>query len=371
MPSGDEPMLPQPEHDHTPMISGVQTRVYADLRGAYQVGNLRALIERMDEPQALRFRQALMTQLNWTTVRGMLYGERGRIPAEFRARIEQWAEQPSEALVERIHALLFPRNLMLLPGLWSHTLLRLLRPHHQHDLYRTAQMALALWSEFTHEPLLGAISGDQLGAQQWQLDAAWAILRNRDLPPLPQPDYLQSTISFKASVFASVEARMASRYQGAFLPVHLDILLDRMSDDQLLRFRQALIRQALAILRRAIPPDDARLAEVVGAARQWLESPSREQAARFNEMAVSLVRADPRYHHYKLLDVSSVMRVITLNHAAWICRRLVGAAALDEPRDDRGLVGDEWGIGDDEEEAGLRRQIEAAWAILNGKEPSL
>jgi hypothetical protein len=60
MTTGDEPMLPQPSDDNAPMISGRGTKVIADARGAYLAGNLDALIERMDEQQQLRFRQALV-----------------------------------------------------------------------------------------------------------------------------------------------------------------------------------------------------------------------------------------------------------------------------------------------------------------------
>lgn len=62
MPAGDEPMLPQPSDDNTPMISGRGTKIIADARGAYLAGNLRALTETMTPEQADRYRAVVLDQ---------------------------------------------------------------------------------------------------------------------------------------------------------------------------------------------------------------------------------------------------------------------------------------------------------------------
>src|SRR5689334_3959484 len=63
MTTGDEPMLPQPADDNAPMISGRGTKIIADARGAYLAGNLRVLIQMMNESQQLRFRKVLVQQI--------------------------------------------------------------------------------------------------------------------------------------------------------------------------------------------------------------------------------------------------------------------------------------------------------------------
>ena len=62
MTTGDEPMLPQPADDNSPMISGRGTKIIADMRGAYLAGNLAALIQHMDETQQSRFKTAMLKQ---------------------------------------------------------------------------------------------------------------------------------------------------------------------------------------------------------------------------------------------------------------------------------------------------------------------
>lgn len=62
MSTDDSPQLGGLPADNAPMISSVETRVYATLRGAYQAGNLDALIQQMTPAQQLRFRQALVAQ---------------------------------------------------------------------------------------------------------------------------------------------------------------------------------------------------------------------------------------------------------------------------------------------------------------------
>jgi hypothetical protein len=73
MPWGDEPMLPQPQQDDAPMISGRGTKIIADARGAYLAGNLSALIDRMDEEQRERFRVAIIVHVG-VALRLMLRG---------------------------------------------------------------------------------------------------------------------------------------------------------------------------------------------------------------------------------------------------------------------------------------------------------
>jgi hypothetical protein len=99
--SGDEPMLPQPGDDASPMISGRGTKVIADARGAYLAGNLKALVEAMNEDQQLRFRQALVRLGIWKTDQRVLF-EAGTPEYGLRDLIIQWSRQPSDGQVEHI-----------------------------------------------------------------------------------------------------------------------------------------------------------------------------------------------------------------------------------------------------------------------------
>lgn len=188
MTTGDEPMLsqPQPGDDNAPMISSVETRAIADLRGAYLAGNLRALIERMDEAQQFRFRQAMVKLGLWLHDQAVFRRESDPPPSEpffdvFYDLIEQWSQQPSEAIVERIRALLFPRNTFVcFPVVWHYVLGRLVEPLDHARLYSTAQEVLELGRDWVYDPPLEVTAAEQRAVQQWQLDAAWAILHGNE-----------------------------------------------------------------------------------------------------------------------------------------------------------------------------------------------
>src|SRR5688572_13658654 len=65
MTSGDEPQLGGQDHDNAPMISGRGTKIIVDARGAYLAGNLKALIESMDETKRHLYRLALLSHELW------------------------------------------------------------------------------------------------------------------------------------------------------------------------------------------------------------------------------------------------------------------------------------------------------------------
>src|SRR5689334_8070813 len=55
--SGNEPQLERDDSDHAPMISGRGTKIIVSARGAYEAGNLRALIEMMEPDQKLLWKR--------------------------------------------------------------------------------------------------------------------------------------------------------------------------------------------------------------------------------------------------------------------------------------------------------------------------
>src|SRR5688572_21975164 len=65
MTTGNEPQLGGQDRDDSaqgdlsPMISGRGTKIIVSARGAYQAGNLRALIELMDEAQKQRYQRTI------------------------------------------------------------------------------------------------------------------------------------------------------------------------------------------------------------------------------------------------------------------------------------------------------------------------
>lgn len=333
MSSGDEPMLSQEGADNAPMISSVQTKVYADLRGAYHVGNLRALLERMDEAQGLHFRQALMRQLVWKMDLASYFGEQ----SAFRDLLQRWSEHPSHALAEQIRAFIFPANHRLTPLRWGFTVANLIRSI---NLYGAAAAVRELWRDRRYDPPTGAATGDEIAAQQWQLDAAWAILRGRDLPAFPPQGN-------QVSLFDSVRERIESGYQGAYLPRHLDALIERMSGDQRRRFHQRVVRQGLDEVQRLTAPGAAGMQPCLDAIRRWLEQPDSERALHIFELAYQGEHepADGAL----LMSLASAISADTPALAAEHCRRVLK------------LSGETW---TEMDESALRLQVETAWAIL-------
>jgi hypothetical protein len=189
MTSGDEPMLPQPNDDNAPMISGRGTRVIADARGAYLAGNLTALIKHMDEAQQARFENAILRQ-SVTYAEWVARDDSApeSLPRRLNAAVLNWLEKREEqswAVADALYREALP-------------------PHdlqNYEDLITAREAAtmcleVAVMEEMTLEWLARAIvqSADEYigdadiwtayrrNTPAWQIEAAWAILQGKEPP---------------------------------------------------------------------------------------------------------------------------------------------------------------------------------------------
>src|SRR5688572_15933880 len=193
--SGDEPMLPR-DHDDSPMISSVQTRAIADARGAYLVGNLRALTAKMDADQQMRFRQALMQQ-GITIAEGLFRYEAGMPELPALEALRQWAEHGTPFEPPDTYDILAsdPEAIYAAPhtylSLQAQVTLMLPRVIVEPELAEAAAWALAaidlrrMSMHRSRGPRYDAMIERLTLAKQWQIDAAWAIVQRRDPPDFP------------------------------------------------------------------------------------------------------------------------------------------------------------------------------------------
>jgi hypothetical protein len=192
MTTGSEPMLPRPS-DNAPMISSVQTRAIADARGAYLAGNLRALADKMDADQQMRFRQALMRQ-GIAIAESLFRYEAGMPEVPALEVLRDWAEHGTPFEPPDTFDLLGtdPDAIYAAPhtylSLQAQITLMLPRVVTEPDLVEAAAWALAaidlrrMSMYRTRGPRDDAMIERLTVAKQWQIDAAWAIVQRRDVP---------------------------------------------------------------------------------------------------------------------------------------------------------------------------------------------
>jgi hypothetical protein len=175
----NSPSLGGQSNDLSPMISSVQTRVIADARGAYLAGNLHALIHLMTSDQQQQFQQSMLKH-TLSTIR-LVFESRPRYHRELEwvSGLAYLVENPNtldfEAIRDEIN--------MEVQGRGSHSLTTLLnfiaalRPDPVQAIVQRCRIALIY---------LGVCHIDQAKdrVDKWQVEAAWAILRNAPIPPL-------------------------------------------------------------------------------------------------------------------------------------------------------------------------------------------
>lgn len=200
MPSGDEPQLggrSADPGDLSPMISSVQTRAIAQARGAYEASNLDALVRLLDAGQALRFRRVVVQQAIHHAA--PILAASGEGPErDALAMVSRWLDNPTPGREIRINALAMELNAVIrrvLPiggiraeRLIAYFLARSASPD-RHLAANGAWRVVQLAAESRRERAGGPFTSpnDAVNAAfRWQVEAAWAILRGRAVPPLPQ-----------------------------------------------------------------------------------------------------------------------------------------------------------------------------------------
>jgi hypothetical protein len=192
MTTGDEPMLPQPADDNSPMIGRiVQEKIQADLHGAYLARNLEALIRLMDQPQQARFKK-LLIQLAVSHI-DHIVEQRGNI--EFLNTVVQvakwWIE--TEELQMPQDMLDLWRAVGGITGLhftlWSALCTLLIEPiaeSYGASIFISISYSLLDVVSIDLESRRQQLEAARQSMDTWHLDAAWAILHGRQPPPFPE-----------------------------------------------------------------------------------------------------------------------------------------------------------------------------------------
>lgn len=187
-----------------------------------------------------------------------------------------------------------------------------------------------------------------------------------------------------APMISSVQTRALADARGAYLAGNLDALLARMGEAQQQRFHQAVVRQALACVERYADrlPREQPIAHCLAAIRRWLAEPSPQHAdlVRTSYDAVHrLFHRDPMRHvdwrewKRRALDVP-INALVYLSFAV-ISRRdaphsaLIVARRVAEADIPSGDEADRQAARSVAQREARRWQIEAAWAILQHRDP--
>lgn len=179
-----------------------------------------------------------------------------------------------------------------------------------------------------------------------------------------QPDTDAPMISGQATK-AMTDAR------GAYLAGNLDAIIERMSEAQQRQFRRALVEQSARLLEPVMPAENQDVGEHTGLrfARLWLADPDSVELDRWVFSAqADIYDGGVRNFNYgeevfapifaaaaKNLSLAAVYAISAARYGAQIMlSRGAGNGQISEVS---------------EQAAARRWQVEAAWAILQGKEP--
>jgi hypothetical protein len=372
-----------------------------EAKAKYRAGDLDGVVRCMTADQQATWRRALIQQALWHLNAIMTS------PVEQRVLglAQRWAQRPSDETVDELINLVFASGIvrpLTLPHWQPQSRLQQVRlsmatsPGAEkiryllqalvadaHDEAASAVTTLAA----TTVPFRGdagavteAVNAMVAVARRWQLDAAWAVLYERPLPPFPA---------------------LTHDAEGDYRAGRLGALLARLSDDQQRRCRIAL----MSLLLSRIPPGPYRpMKEAVrqqwqaclDAARRWLEEPGARHAGALRQAVVLLEQMAPEPPPQGpaalrlLLDLSAFAHDELARTALAVARALdqtvagdlgetAAIAALELSYLESADLDDEM-FDEDADEAdrpaphpGPTRkeaewwELEAAWAILNGQ----
>jgi hypothetical protein len=402
MTNDDSPSLGGQPDDDAPMISGKQGKALAKLRGAYQVGNLDALIRHLSPEQQAALHRAVVGQaLHYVEARLTHADEQQMVTL-----IYQWLNVPTDDQVDALLDHVFGAGLLITTAEFAQYAAegRVQRVHFsQSNMQRSdfirdlmivvvpSNVQLAAWTAASLAPRAVPMDLDNFdadaftrdvhaaseAAKRWQIEAAWAIIHNRPVPPL--------------AGFASDDM------EGEYRAGRLDALIGRMTEDQRARFRRALMEQLV----QGIPPIPAMVSDglrdqwraLIDAARRWLDAPTPELASEISTTAerVASMGTQSRMDMLRsLLDLTGMARRMMEQSAAKGARQIASVLNADLNSAAQAIVHGQndfslWeespmdDVQSEEEWEALenapvppqvdrrRWQVEAAWAILQDR----
>lgn len=264
----------------------------------YRAGDLDGLARSMTPDQQATWRRALVQQALWH-LNAVLTS-----PVEQRvlALAQRWVQSPSDATLDELIKLVFESGMVRpLP----------LRDRQSQSRLRQVQLSMAtspgaekiryllqaLVAESTDDaasavatiaastvPFSGdagaiteAVNAMVTVARRWQLDAAWAVLQDRPLPPFQAitPD---AEGDYRAGRLGPLLARLSDEQQRRYRIALMSLLLKRIPPGPYHPLREAVLRQWQACLE---------------AARRWLEEPEATHAAALRQAVTLLEQMGP------------------------------------------------------------------------------
>lgn len=269
------PMLPQPSDDNAPMISGRGTKIIADARGAYLAGNLRALIDQMDDFQRLQFRVSLVQQA--LSYLEQLCVVEPNSPQEYAIQaMRRWLGEPTNENAQQPLSILLEAQVVEPFQAFNGGTQQEVTVYASQN-FHTRQIRIAIVTLTEDDLRLAALAVQRLSteearetglmawetqrreehiAKRWQIDAAWRIL----LGTMPH----------------EIETFVQTDLLGAYRSGDLRRLWSEFNQQQALDFRRANLRLALRYVEAAIPHEPAYTEEwnIIDSAYQWLNDPT-------------------------------------------------------------------------------------------------
>jgi hypothetical protein len=328
----------------------VQTRIIVSSRGAYTVGNLDALIESMTDEQRITYKRAIIHQM-LALFEAEIAERAHSSPAlhDFLTEITRWLDTPTETNVvplrRRINTLAanIPLDFALQKLAFAIDLDR--------DFPRYVRGIIDESPDFSppQKEVLIALIAD------WQLEAAWALLRGSPVPAEPATD-------------SAALDMLLSDAHWCYHQRLLNLLVRHFSLANWVHFRRAILYQALWLVESGIRADQvsASHTSIIKQAHGWLDQPhtltthdyqqavlavglfrrKNNVASDAMNMLVPLFNPDAMPEHQALHDAMVVTIIASL---------FAGAYADDSTVANRMR----------RREQAHQWQIEAAWAIYN------
>jgi hypothetical protein len=298
--SDNAPGLGGHSDDLSPMISSVVTRVVVSARGAYAVGNLDALIEHMTEEQRLAFKVAIARQIiNMFEAEIMEHAEhRAAIVLDALADIKDWLQNPSGGNATR----LFNYSTMLKNGDYPEYGIKIVihmieNQKPDFSFYVPKIISECSAEGIVHQYVLYAVF------KEWQLEAAWALLRDVPLPPAPQTD-------------TDTLERLSQDALWCYQRRELALLVRLLGPEQQNMFKTTVLERAMWLIDNRSPdwcqsPTDLYWIEQ---ARHWLSHPETLTPALHYE-ASNAVRADARNKLVTHRAIATLIDAFDAHHA--------------------------------------------------------
>jgi hypothetical protein len=362
--SGDEPALGGRSDDLTPMISSVQTRAIADARGAYIVGNLRALVERMTAQQQMQFKHFIVSDVVsknffWTELTPDDHLAPLNEPAI--SAVRAWLNHPDDQTLQEV-AVAWEFLQSVLPRPPELTWLVILMRGITAPGYEGIRALMICYLQILR-PIItddNRLAQDALGNFQmiislirpWFLDVAWHILTGSESVPSPTIDL-------------DTLAALRSQPEQLVQTGNLADLLRLLNADQQARFQAVVVSGTVRYLQKILPqhPYYALDAAWLNTFEQWCQQGKKFDNSDRGRLRTA-ERATPRRDlyfraikelFYCFLPDSSAQQV------AQHCSAALGYVQLAEVGESN--IDGAWM--ESEYTKASQWQVQVAWAILN------